>query len=148
MKTLIIYDSLYGNTEKIARAVGSAIPGEVRVSRVGELNPSALETFDLVIIGSPTHGGRPTPAIQNFISGIPEASVEGVKAAAFDTRIPSKWVKIFGFAAGRIAGVLKSKGASVLFSEGFFVKGKEDSLKDGELERAAAWGREITRGQP
>jgi flavodoxin len=37
MKALILYDSLYGNTEKIARAIGSAITGEVKVLRVGEL---------------------------------------------------------------------------------------------------------------
>ena len=34
MKTLVIYDSVYGNTEKVAKAIGEAIGGVVRVARV------------------------------------------------------------------------------------------------------------------
>jgi len=47
MKVLIVYDSVYGNTEKIARTIGDAITGEVKVLRVGEVNTSELKTFDL-----------------------------------------------------------------------------------------------------
>jgi flavodoxin len=53
MKSFIIYDSIYGNTEKIAQAIGDGLTGEVKVVRVGEVNPSELKTFDLLIIGSP-----------------------------------------------------------------------------------------------
>ena len=74
MKVLIIYDSVYGNTEKIARAVAEAITpfGEVKVLRAGEVKPSELGSIDLLIVGSPTQGGKPTPAIQEFLSKIPE----------------------------------------------------------------------------
>lgn len=66
MKALIIYDSVYGNTEKIARAIAGAMtPSDgVKVLRAGEADPLELESIDLLIVGSPTHGGRPTPAIQ------------------------------------------------------------------------------------
>ena len=37
MKSLIIYDSIYGNTEKIAQAIGEGLTGEVKVVRVGEV---------------------------------------------------------------------------------------------------------------
>jgi len=70
MKVLIVYDSVYGNTGKIAKAIGDAITGEVKVLRVGEVNSSELKTFGLLIVGSPTHGGRPTPAIQDFLNKI------------------------------------------------------------------------------
>ena len=63
MKTLIVYDSAYGNTEKIAKAIGDAITGEAKVLRVSEVNPSEFKTFDLLIVGSRTYGGRPTQAI-------------------------------------------------------------------------------------
>ena len=63
IKTLIVYDSVYGNTEKIAKAIGDAIIDEVKVLRVGEVNISELKTFNLLIVGSPTQGGRPTPAM-------------------------------------------------------------------------------------
>jgi flavodoxin len=48
MKALIVYDSLYGNTEKIAKAIGGAITGEVRVVRPGEANPTELESIDIL----------------------------------------------------------------------------------------------------
>jgi len=70
MKALIVYDSVYGNTEKIARSIGSAITGDVKVLRAAEVNPSELESVDLLIVGSPTHGGRQTPAIQDFLNKV------------------------------------------------------------------------------
>ena len=144
MKALIVYDSVYGNTEKIARAIADAITpsGEVKVLRVGEANPSELESADLLIVGSPTHGGRPTPAIQDLLNKVPK--LQGVNVAAFDTRIQTKLVRVFGYAAGRIAGNLKKKGGNLIASPaGFFVTGSKGPLKEGELERAAGWAKGI-----
>jgi len=142
MKALIVYDSVYGNTEKIARAIAEAITpsGEVKVLGVGEANPSELESTDLLIVGSPTHGGRPTPAVQNLLKKGPK--LQGINVAAFDTRIQTKLVGVFGYAAGRIANNLKKKGGNLIASpEGFFVTGGQGPLKEGELERAAAWAK-------
>ncbi len=144
MKALIVYDSVYGNTEKIAKAIGGAIIGEVKVLRVDEANPSELKTIDLFIVGSPTQGGRPTPAIRDFLNKVPEPSLQGINVAAFDTRISTKLVGAFGYAAGRIAGNLKGKGGTLIASpEGFFVKSTKDPLREGELERAAVWAKGI-----
>ena len=146
MKALIVYDSMYGNTEKIAQAIGGAIIGEVKVLRIGEVNPSELEAIDLLIVGSPTQGGRPTQAIQDFLNKTAESAIKGIKVAAFDTRFTSRWARIFGFAAGRITRVLKGKGGDLIASpEGFFVTGTEGPLKEGELERAASWARGIAK---
>jgi len=144
MKALIVYDSVYGNTEKIARAVAEAITPsyEVKVVRVGEANPSELASTDLLIVGSPTHAGRPTPAIQDLLNKVPK--LQGINIAAFDTRITTKLVRVFGYAAGRIAGNLKRKGGTLIVSpEGFFVTGNKGPLKEGELERAAGWAKGI-----
>jgi len=144
MKVLVVYDSVYGNTEKIGRAIGGAFTGDVKVLRVGEVEPSELKTVDLFIVGSPTQGGRPTPAIQDFLDKVPESLLKGIKVAAFDTRISAKLVGVFGYAAGRIARNLKGKGGNLVASpEGFFVKGTEGPLKEGELERAADWAKGI-----
>jgi len=140
MKALIVYDSVYGNTEKIARAIAEAITpsGEVKVLGAGEANPSELESTDLLIVGSPTHGGRPTPAIKDLLNKVPK--LQGINVAAFDTRIMTKLVRVFGYAAGRIANNLKKKGGNLIASpEGFFVTGGQGPLKEGELERAAGW---------
>jgi len=146
MKALVVYDSVYGNTEKIARAMAEAITpsGEAKVLRVGEANPSELESLDLLIVGSPTHAGRPTPAVQDFLNKVTQQSLKGINVAAFDTRATAKFAKIFGYAAGRIAGNLQKKGGILIASpEGFFVTGREGPLKEGELERAAAWAKGI-----
>jgi flavodoxin I len=146
MKTLVVYDSVHGNTEKIAKAIGDAITGEVQVLRAGEVNSSELKAFDLLIVGSPTHGGRPTEAIQGFLNKVPGPALQGTNVAAFDTRFSTKWVRIFGYAAPRIAGRLKKRGGAVIGSpEGFFVKGTEGPLTEGELERAASWAKEIVK---
>ena len=145
MKALIVYDSVYGNTEKIARAIAEAITpsGEVKVLRAGEANPSELESTELLIVGSPTHAGRPTSAVQDLLKKVPKLS-QGINVAAFDTRIPTKLVGVFGYAAGRIANNLKKKGGTLIASpEGFFVTGGQGPLKEGELERAAGWAKGI-----
>jgi flavodoxin I len=146
MKALVVYDSVYGNTEKIARAIAEAITpsGEVKIVRASEADPSEMASIDLLVVGSPTHGGRPTPAIQDLIDKITQPSLKGIKVAAFDTRITSKFAKIFGNAAGRIAGHLTKKGGALIVSpEGFLVTGTKGPLKERELERAAAWAKGI-----
>jgi flavodoxin len=146
MKALVVYDTVYGNTEKIAKAIGDAVNSEVKVLRASEANPSELKAFDLLIIGSPTHGGRPTPAIQDFIDKIPEPIIKSIKVAAFDTRLTTRFVRIFSYAALRIADSLKRNGVTLIAPpEGFFVKDKEGPLKEGELERAARWAKETAK---
>ncbi len=146
MKTLIVYDSVYGNTEKIARAIGGAIPGEVQVVRPAEVNLSQLGSFDLLLVGAPTQGGRATKTIQDFVSQIPEGSLQGRKVTTFDTRMKIFIAKFFGYAADRLARALKDKGGTLVSPPmGFIVKDREGPLADGELERAAKWGQEISR---
>jgi flavodoxin len=140
MKTLVVYDSLYGNTEQIAKAIGGAVEGEVNVVKVGEADAAGLDAYDLIIVGSPTQGGRHTKAMQAFLDIVPADALKSKKVAAFDTRAKAKWVKIFGYAAPRIAGALKDKGGDLLApGEAFLVKATRGPLVDGEVERAAAW---------
>lgn len=146
MKSLIVYDSIYGNTEKIARAIKDAITGNVKLINISEVNYPELKTFDFLIIGSPTQGGRPTPAIQNFLDKFQDNIINNIKVAIFDTRLPNKWVSIFGYAAGRIYQHLKKINMNIVLPpEGFFVKGKKGPLVDGEIERAANWVKDIIK---
>jgi len=142
MKTMLIYDSVYGNTESIAKAIGDAVPGGAQVRKVGTADSHGLGEIGLLIIGSPTHGGRPTPAMQSFLDGIQGGALKGVKVATFDTRFASRMTKIFGYAAPRAASTLQSKGGVLAVPpEGFIVRRKDGPLKEGELERAAAWAK-------
>jgi flavodoxin I len=144
MKVLIIYDSVYGNTEKIARAIGNAVAGDVSVMRPKAVDYTELESADLLIVGAPTYGGRPTDPIKNFLKSIPQGAVQNTKVAAFDTRLKTRLVKIFGYAAKGIARSLVKMGANLILpAEGFFVKGTQGPLIEGEIERAAAWTKKL-----
>lgn len=138
MKALVVYDSTYGNTEKIAQAIGEAIGGQV--VRVDNVGPADLSGFDLVIVGSPTHGGFPTEGIHGLLKT--PFALDGVNVAACDTRTR---MTIFGRAAPKIARRLEKKGGTLLAPpEGFLVLGTEGTLRDGELERAADWARQLS----
>ena len=150
MKALVIYDSVFGNTEQIAQAIGNALGSQedVEILRVSDVKPEQLTGLKLLIVGSPTHGGRPTPAIKDFLNKVSKPAIRGINVAAFDTRFSTILVRIFGYAAGRIAGSLKRNGGTLIASpEGFFVKGKEGPLKEGELERAASWAKAIVKSE-
>jgi flavodoxin len=144
MKTLVVYDSVYGNTEIIARAIGDAIPGEVPVLRVGQVNVGDLDNVDLLILGAPTHGSLPSEAMQGLVEKIGPPVREGARLATFDTRLTWKFLERWGgFAAPKMADTLEGKGGTLAGEPGgFFVKGlKKGPLKRGEAERAAAWAK-------
>lgn len=151
MKAVIIYDSVFGNTEKVAQSVGQALgaSAEVSVLPVSEATPERLRGADLLIAGAPTRQFRPSDGMRQWLASLPAGALQGMKTAAFDTRMSVKdanvWVltvmvKIFGYAAEPMAKKLKAKGGQPTGTPaGFLVKGTEGPLFDGELERAAAW---------
>jgi flavodoxin I len=152
MKAYVIYDSTYGNTEKIAQAIGNGLTGEVKVQRIGEADPTELATCNLLIVGSPVHGGRATPELDAFIKQIPTTTLEGVSVAAFDTRFEAEeqgaglriLMSVIRYAAPRIAKALEKKGGILVAEpEGFIVENKEGPLKQGELERATKWATQL-----
>lgn len=144
MKALVIYDSLYGNTEQIAKAIGGGIGADAKVVRSAEADIGALGGYDLIIVGAPTQAGRPMKTAQAFLDKIPAGALKDKKVAAFDTRGKTWIVKIFGWAADRIAKALVEKGGNLIVpAEGFFVKATKGPLVEGELERASAWGKAI-----
>ncbi|MFN2292691.1 MAG: flavodoxin family protein [Anaerolineae bacterium] len=146
MKTLVVYDSVYGNTEIVARAIGNAIPGEVQVLRVGQVDGADLETVDLLIVGSPTHGALPTEAIQGLLEQVGPPMREGARAATFDTRLTWWFLERWGgFAAPKMADTLKEKGWALAGEPGGFLVGglKMGPLKKGEADRAALWAERL-----
>jgi flavodoxin len=136
MKVFLVYDSVYGNTEKIAKAIAEAlaVSAEVKLARAGEADTSKLKAGDLLIVGSPIHGGRAAPAVQTFLDRIPANALTGVVVAAFDTRM-EMWIAHLKAKGGREAAP----------PQGYIVKGRQGPLRDGELERAASWARSLAR---
>ena len=161
VKALVIYDSFFGNTERIAQSIGNALgrPEDVGILRVVDVKPEQLIGLKLLIVGSPTRAFRPSPAIKNFLKSIPKNGLKGIKVAAFDTRMTEEeidstvfilriMVNIFGYAAKPISDRFVKKGGQLIAApEGFFVQGMEGPLKEGELERASDWAKQILAKQ-
>lgn len=153
MKTILVYDSVYGNTEKIAQVIAKAL--HTKPQKVFEVKLTDLSKTDLLVVGSPVHGGRATPAIDELFMRLKPDSLKNVRVAAFDTRFAAEdhglgirlLIHIIRYAAERIASELKKKGAHLIANpEGFIVKDKEGPLKKGELHRASLWAKNLLKG--
>ncbi len=148
MKTLILYDSFFGNTEKVAREIESLLSKKHEVSNfnVKDFQINKVQDFDLLIIGSPTRAFSPSENTTKFLKQL--ESLKGKDFAVFDTRADVRdipkfvvfLIKLFGYADSKIVKALKSKSANeVLPSKGFFVVDKEGPLKEGEFEKIKIW---------
>lgn len=145
MKITVLYDSVFGNTEKIAFAVAGVLGEGVKLVKAETAFAEGVGEFDLLIVGSPTYGGRPTKSVEKALNMIAGTGMEGKYFACFDTRLSLKVLGIFGFASERISALLRAKGATELLKPaGFVVNGTEGPLKEGEIERAMTWARDIT----
>jgi flavodoxin len=155
LKALVLYDSLFGNTEIIAQTVSKSIGQrhEVKIVTVGMVRPEQMEGIQLLVVGSPNRQFGSTVEMKNFLNGIPKDGLLGIKVAAFDTRfiqseakkmLPFE-IKLFGYASERIADQLVIKGGILVApAEGFCVERQNGQLIDGEIERASNWARKIS----
>ncbi len=147
MNTLVIYDSQYGNTEQIARAIADTCRafGPAEALRVDYTPDISWKGIDLLVVGCPTQQFRPTPAMRAFWERLTRDDLGHVSVACFDTRVHLPW-PLNSTAAHGIARHLRSRGAHLLVSpEGFFVQGTEGPLAEGEIERAARWALTVQR---
>jgi hypothetical protein len=163
MQALVVFESMFGNTEAIARAVGSGLATklETGVHEVGVAPRVLVESTKLLVVGGPTHafgmsragtresaareaGGRLVSqgiGVREWLDAfqLPRAGVAG---AAFDTRIDRP--RFPGAAANAIARRLGRAGvAPVISAESFYVSATEGPLLEGELERARQWGESL-----
>jgi len=165
MRSLVIYESMYGNTHLIADAIGAGLreAGDVEVVHVDEANVEEVSAADLVVAGGPTHAhsmSRPSTrkaAIESVekngpdLSLDPDAAGEGVRewlaslgdvsgmAAAFDTRVDVP-PALSGRASKGIAKHLRRHGFEMVADPESFLVTKENVLEPDEEERARAWG--------
>ena len=158
MKSVVVYESFYGNTESVARAIaeGLARGGPSDAVHVGAVDPSMLVDVDLLVVGAPTHvWGLPrartrsaTPAaadagplLRDWLKSVPDGS--GRPATSFSTRLDKPRL-LTGSAAGGVARRLKRRGWRIAASPmSFVVGGNEGPLERGQVEQAKAWGDEL-----
>jgi flavodoxin len=148
MQTLVIYDTKFGNTEKISQAIarGVGTVGTVRVMDTAEAAQLLAERPDLLLVGGPTQRRGPTPELRVFVDALPR-SLQGVPAASFDTRYRGAKL-LMGSAATEAAKRLERAGGRLVAPpESFFIgRGgplEHQGLEAGEVERAESWGRAV-----
>jgi flavodoxin len=156
VKTLIVYDSVFGNTKRIAEAIaeGAGNGGDVTVVSAAEAAAVVAAKPDLLLVGGPTQRHGVSPNLAAFLDRLPRRSLPKVRAATFDTRYRMS-AFLTGSAAKRATGSLRRAGCALIAPpESFFVerdippKGEKrrhegESLEAGELERAREWGRRL-----
>jgi flavodoxin len=144
MNVLVVYESMYGNTGRVAKAVSAGV-GErfpVDMKTIGEIDQLPAD-LDVLIVGGPTYAHGVEAAMKAFLDGLPAGSLEGTATASFDTRL--NWPRFLSGAASKgIAERLERKGGRMIIEpESFIVEDKDGPLLDGEEERAEAWGRHL-----
>ncbi|MDP3837162.1 MAG: flavodoxin domain-containing protein [bacterium] len=152
MKTAIIYDSIYGNTGKVAEEVARVRGEDAKLIHIASARKEDVAEAELIIIGTPTHGGRATAAMQTFIKSLPTDIWLNKKVAVFSTGMPASSVslffrmviKILGYAAApTLAVLLKMGGLHAGEPAEFMVKDKQGPLIEGELLRAGKWAESL-----
>ncbi len=138
MKVLVVYDSQFGNTQKIADLIAKTVKG--KAVKVQDFKEELLSGVSLLIVGCPIHGWNPSKPTISFLSSLPKNTLKGVNIAAFDTRIKTFFS---GDAASKVNKQLVKLGGKSVVSPGkFIVEGKEGPLAEGELEKAKNWAKQ------
>lgn len=165
MKAVVVYESLWGNTAAIARAIAEGLGQDARALSTAEATGAVLKGVGLLVVGAPVLGfSLPTEAVREGIrkdpttaSKAPDLSHPPVRewlktlpsgtgrAAAFETRI---WWSPGGATAAIIRGLKRAGYLPAGKNRRFIVTGKYGPLRDGELARARAWGQELAGMAP
>ncbi len=161
MRALVVYESLWGNTEKVARVVADKLGGigEVDVAD-SDAAPTTVDGYDFLVVAGPTHAFSMTRATTRAEAvkshSAPHEPARGIRewlnqldrpatpipAVAIDTRVDKP--RVPGSAAKAAKHELRSLGFDTsVKQETFRVHGYEGPLLDGELERASAWAEEV-----
>ncbi len=157
VKAVVVYESHWGNTARVAQAIADGIGPETLVLATDEADMAAVSGADLLIAGAPVLGfGLPTdrmeaavadsgrkavtppdtshPSLRSWLSDLPRGHGQG---AAFETRL--RWSP--GGATGAIEQSLERAGYRTTGNPGrFIVTGRYGPLRRGELDRARHWG--------
>jgi hypothetical protein len=159
MHVVVVYESFWGNTAAIARAIADGIGPEAAAMTTDEATPDVIAKADLVVVGAPVLGfrlptdqvragllreaGAPTPpdthhpSMRSWLDGLPTGRA---CVAAFETRFRFSP----GGSIGTITNELERSGyRPIVKGRKFLVTGKYGPLKAGELDRARQWGVEL-----
>jgi flavorubredoxin len=146
LKALVVYDSVYGNTERLAKALATGLESrgvEVKIVKVDQVKPNELGNVDLLCVGSPTQAWNVSKPTQEFLERLKTEGLTGKKAFAFDTKMKSR---LAGDAGGKIERKLKDAGLTIAkHSESAIVIGREGPLEENAEETFKQIGAELAK---
>ncbi|HEY4992546.1 MAG TPA: flavodoxin [Nakamurella sp.] len=168
MRALVVFESMFGDTKEVADAVafGLASGMKVQIKEAGIAPDVVDDSVDVLVVGGPTHafglsrpGTREDAAKQAAGAGVISDRLglrewlagvtlhPGLQVAAFDTRVNKP--RLPGSAAHAAERRLRRLGCTIFApAESFYVAGTKGPLMDGELDRAADWGRRLATRVP
>lgn len=162
-RALVVYESIFGNTKHVAEAIGRGLASRYDVALLEVSHaPAAPEGYQLLVVGGPIHAFgmtrdatrqdarqqafekgvpvvSPGVGVREWLAALPAGAAKG-PAAAFDTGMKLGWFVVGSAARGEAASLRAHGYALVAPPEHFLVQGVDGPLRDGELERAEAWG--------
>jgi menaquinone-dependent protoporphyrinogen IX oxidase len=152
MKGIVVYDTSYGNTKKIAETIAETLKEsgiEVDLFDVKDVKKLSAKDYDFLVLGSPTRFGTMSFAIKGFLGKVKSEEWMNKPFAAFDTENPEnierarienkEWS-----AAEKIAAKLKDKKMNQLLPVmKAVVFGQKGPLKEGEIDRTKDYAREL-----
>lgn len=160
MNTLVVYESMWGNTKAVAEAVAGGLGEGVTLVDVAEAPTAVPDGVDLLVVGGPTHAFSLTrastrrdaitkgaaadpaaPGIREWLGQLPGS--DHLDVATFDTRVGS--VRHLPGSAAKAAGkeVRRHHLGHLVATTSFYVNDMSGPLLDGEVERAHAWGQSL-----
>jgi flavorubredoxin len=147
VKALVVYDGVFGNTEKIAKALAAGLESggvDVNVVKVDMVKFDELGKVDLLCVGSPVHAWNASKPVKEFLEHLKMVEgLSGKKAFAFDTKIKSR---LAGSAGGKIERKLKDLGLIIAkHNESAVVKSREGPLEEGAEETFKQIGAELAK---
>jgi menaquinone-dependent protoporphyrinogen IX oxidase len=120
MRALVLYDSVFGNTEKIAQVIASVVGehGVVHLAKAGEGTPVEWREFELVVMGGPIHRVALSAAIKSLVKEMPRTALRGASVAVFETCYWNPgWQR--GAAARKLARKARKFGGRLVVPAGF-----------------------------
>ncbi len=151
LKAIVLFDTRYGNTEKVAKAVAKGIResiAQVACLNINEVNVQELAEYDFLAVGGPTEYRTASESMSAFLSGLKQVKLRGKYGFAFDTRVDSFWA---GSAAKLIENELKALGLRIVrpYSSAYVIRlgksekeSREPLPKQTKQERKARKTRE------
>lgn len=143
-KAIVIYDTKFGNTEKVARALALGMEKEgimIDCAKLDKIEIGRLAEYDLLAIGGPTHAFGASKPMKNFLKKLKGINLEHKNAFAFDTKNKYRWA---GSAGKNIEIRCKKLGMRIVKPHvSAIVKGMEGPLEEGTEEMFERIGAEI-----